>query len=62
MGYSPWGHKESDTTKPLSTQSERDFMQISGILFIVLSPLGICLENPTALYSQFYPIDIKGIY
>ena len=37
VGYSPWGHKESDTTEQLThTQSRRQFERLYIILFYYL--------------------------
>ena len=30
MGYSPWGHKGSDTTEPLSIDSTEMYNKVSG--------------------------------
>ena len=42
VGYSPWGHKESDTTKGLSTLAHSDFnQQYCIICFKIAKRLGL---------------------
>ena len=38
MGYSPWGHKESDTTEQLSTHHERSTKKMVLVEGVVGSP------------------------
>ena len=36
MGYSPWGHRESDMTKPLSSSSSISFEDLVMVLHLIL--------------------------
>ena len=40
MGYSPWGHKESDTTEQLSNSNNLDLLLVETLDNICKIPIG----------------------
>ena len=36
VSYSPWGHKESDMTEPLSTHTEKELRDMHHILILII--------------------------
>ena len=69
-GYSPWGHKESDTTEQLTIQSHFHLTQLTGLVcllhmgfhgkahrtfYTVPEPSQDCLIRCSAFYVAFNP-------
>ena len=60
MGYSPWGHKESDTTEQLHwfTECSGDHVQVTQL--ICDGVVGQAVDQSTALRHHFKP-SVPGI-
>ena len=64
MGYSPWGHKESDTNYHLSMHASiraSPYVKEVGVSSVVEKPIGRCLGK-TALKLVFVQSQISAYY
>ena len=53
-GYSPWGHKELETTERLSTAHKRGYWVASKILFLDQVVVVRSIQLVKAIYSSLY--------
>ena len=62
VGYSPWGHKESDTTDQLSVQAYTHTLQVCERVDSQQLCVGLCIWHYTHLFLSKESYMSTGLY